>query len=174
MKKLIFASVLALASVNLFSPPAMHAQDSSDQITIKDPVEYNAYTQATTQTDPKAKAAALESFLQNYPQSVVKKAVLDLLLDTYQGLGDADHELSAASRLLQLDPNNLKAILYSVLIKKTQCAKTSDGQTCDDAAALSTKGLSVTKPAGTSDSDWKKLTDVRCRSSLHSGCHLRS
>ena len=155
MKKLVFASVMALASISLVSAPTLRAQDS---ITIKDPAEFNTYQMATTQTDPKAKAAALESFLQAYPQSVVKNAVLDTLMDTYQGLGDADKTLSAASRLLQVDPNNMKAIFISVFIKKGQCAKTSDAQTCDDAAALAHKGLTAPKPAATSDADWKKLT----------------
>ena len=49
-----------------------------DTISIKDPSEYNAYQMASTQTDPKAKIAGLETFLQTYPQSVVKKAVLDI------------------------------------------------------------------------------------------------
>jgi hypothetical protein len=111
------------------------------------------------------KAAALESFLQTYPQSVVKKAVLDLLVDTYQQLNDMDKTLGAAGRLLQIEPNNLKAIFISVYIKKGQCAKavdkngqTTDAQTCDDAAALAQRGLSAPKPSKTSDDDWKKLT----------------
>jgi len=54
-----------------------------------------------------------------------------------------------------VDPNNLKAILYSVIIKKTQCGTTQDVQTCDDAAALAHKGLAAPKPAGISDADWK-------------------
>jgi hypothetical protein len=157
MKKLVFASVMALASVSLVYLPTLQAQDS---ITIKDPTEFNAYQMAITQSDPKAKAAALEQFLQTYPQSVVKQAVLDLLIDTYQGLNDPDHELVVATKLLQLDPTNLKAILYSVLIKKTQCGRTSDAQTCDDAAALSSKGLVAAKPAGTADDEWKKLTSA--------------
>jgi hypothetical protein len=152
MKKLVLASVVALASISFVIAPTLRAQD----LTIKDPAEYNAYQMASTQSDPKAKAAALESFLTTYPQSVVKKTVLDMLVDTYQG--DPDKQLSAASRLLQVDPSNLKAILYSVLIKKAQCAKTSDAQTCDDGAALAQKGIAVTKPAATSDDDWKKLT----------------
>jgi hypothetical protein len=156
MKKIIFAFVMALASLGLFSAPMLRAQDST--ITIKDPAEYNTYTNAIGLSDPKAKAAALESFLQAYPQSVVKGAVLDLLIDTYQGLGDADKTLGAASRLLQVDPNNLKAILFSVFIKKGQCGKTGDAQTCDDAAALARKGLLAPKPAGISDADWKKQT----------------
>jgi len=154
MKKLVLASLMALACITLVSAPRLRAQD----LTIQNPAEFNAYQNATTQSDPKAKAAALEQFLTTYPQSVVKKAVLDLLVDLYQGLQDSDHELSAASRMLQVDPNNLKAILFSVLIKKAQCGKTQDAQTCDDGAALAHKGLTATKGTGVSDDDWKKLT----------------
>ena len=69
------------------------------------------------------------------------------LIDTYQRLEDADKTLSAASRLLQVDPNNMKAIFISVFIKK--CAKSvirrpyTDPQTCDDAATLAQKGLNA-------------------------------
>jgi len=154
MKKFVFASVMALASISLVSAPTLRAQD----ITIKDPAEYNAYQMANSQSDPKQKAAALETFLTTYPQSVVKGSVLDSLIDTYQGLQDPDKTLGAASRLLQADPSNMKAIFISVLIKKTQCAKTSDAQTCDDLAAIARKGLSTTKPTATSDDDWKKQT----------------
>ena len=91
MKKIVFASVMALASLSLVVAPTLRAQD---QITIKDPAEFNAYQMATTQTDPTAKAAALESFLQTYPQSVVKQAVLDMLMDTYQSLHDPDKTLA--------------------------------------------------------------------------------
>jgi len=157
MKKIVFASVMALASVSLVVAPTLRAQDQPT-IKIQDPAEFNAYQMAITQTDPKAKAAAMESFLQTYPQSVVKSAVLDMLVDTYQGLGDVDKTLGAASRLLQVDPNNMKAIFISVFYKKNQCLKTSDAQTCDDAGALATKGLAVPKPAGMSDADWKKQT----------------
>jgi hypothetical protein len=163
MKKLVFASVMALASISLVVTPMLRAQDS---ITIKDPQEFNAYQMANTQTDPKTKAAQLEDFLSKYPQSVVKSAVLDSLIETYQNLQDGDKTLSAASRQLQLDPNNMKAIFISVFIRNRQCAKTvdpktgvsNDPQTCDEAATLAQKGLAVVKPAATSADDWKKLT----------------
>jgi len=157
MKKFVLASVMALAILCLVYGPALRAQDS-DTISIKDPSEYNAYQMASTQSDPKAKIAGLETFLQTYPQSQVKKAVLDMLMDTYQSIQDYDHTLNAASRLLQVDPNNSKAIFMSVFIKKGQCGKTSDPQTCDDAAVLARKGLATPKPAKTSDEDWKKQT----------------
>jgi hypothetical protein len=163
MKKIVFATVMALASMSLLSAPMLRAQDS---ITIKDPAEFNAYNNAIGQTDAKSKAQTLESFLQNYPQSVVKNAVLDTLIDTYYSLQDADKTLGAATRLLQADPGNMKAILYSVIVKKLQCNRSinqktglsSDPQTCDDAASLAKKGLAAPKPAGTSADDWKKMT----------------
>ena len=106
--------------------------------------------QASTQTDPTAKAAALEAFLQTYPQSVVKKAVLDDLIDTYQQLNDADKALSAASRLLQVDPNNMKAFYSFRSVMQEEHSAYEDAaiaQTCDDAAALAQKGLTVPKRA---------------------------
>ena len=164
MKKLVFASAMALASIGLVLAPQLRAQDSS-QISLPAD-QYNAYQNASTQTDPTARAAALEGFLQTYPQSIVKKTVLDQLIDAYQQVGNADKELSAASRLLQVDPDNMKAIYVSVSLKKLQCQKSvdpstdklTDPQPCDDAAALAEKGLTASKPAGTADEDWKKMT----------------
>jgi len=160
MKKLVIASVMALAITSLALAPQLRAQD----LTIKDPQEFNAYQNATTQSDPKAKAAALEGFLTAYPQSIVKKPVLVMLLETYQGLGDMDHVVGAATRVLQVDPNNMEALYLAVLIKRTQCnhsidpktGKTNDAQTCDDGATMASKGLTVGKPDGISDDDWKK------------------
>jgi hypothetical protein len=164
MKKLVFASAMALASMSLVFTPALRAQDSG-QITIQDPAEFNAYQNFSTQTDPAQKCSAGESFLQTYPQSVVKKEVLGQLIGCYQQLNQPDKVLSAASRLLQADPNNMRAIIVSVYVKKEECGKTldasgvsTDPQTCDDAAAMAQKGLTATKPADTSEDDWKKLT----------------
>ena len=159
MKKFVFASVMAFASLSLVPAHTLRAQDQNPgTIQIKDPAEFNAYQMATSQADPKAKAAAEEDFLTKYPQSSAKKAVLNDLLQVYQQIQDNDGILKTAARQLQLDPNDLGAIYFSVAIKKGQCAKSSDPATCDDMAALAQKGLSVSKAAGMSDDDWKKQT----------------
>jgi len=167
MKKLVVASAMALMSLSLVSVRGLRAQAaaSGGQISLP-PAEYEAYQTATTQTDPKAKAEALEGFLKTYPKSPVTKEVLDQLIDAYAQAGDADQELSAASRLLDVDPGNMKAIFVSVTLKKMACAKSmnpstdasSDQQSCDDAATLAQKGLAATKPAETADADWKAET----------------
>lgn len=167
MKKLVFASAMVLASICLAATPALRAQDSGQgQITIQDPAEFNAYQNFSTQTDAAQKCTAGESFLTTYPQSVVKKAVLGDLINCYQQTNQPDKVLSAASRLLQVDPTNMMAIYMSVRVQKQQCGKldasgvSTDPQACDDAAALAQKGLTAPKPADTSDADWKKLTDT--------------
>ncbi len=153
MKKVVLASAIALAGAT-FASAALFAQD----ITIKDPAEFAAYQSASSQSDPKAKAAAEESFLKTYPQSIVKAGVLGDLVETYWSQQDFDNTLSASSRLLQVDPNNAPATLYSVIIKKSQCEKSSEAQTCDDAALLAQKGLTLTKPAAVADDRWTQIT----------------
>jgi tetratricopeptide (TPR) repeat protein len=167
MKKLVSASAMALVSLSLIFMPSLRAQQAGQgTIQITDPAEFNAYQYASTQSSPPAKAQALENFLTTYPNSVVKTPVLDALIDTYQAMNQPDKALSAANRLLQIDPTNTKAIFMSVYIMKTECGKnvdsatgdSTDPKTCDDAAALAQKGLALPKPDGTSDDDWKKLT----------------
>jgi hypothetical protein len=163
MNKLVFASAMALAGMCLVSTPALKAHGQTIQ--IQDPAEFNSYQNATTQNDPAQKCAALDSFLKTYPQSTAKSAALSQMMDCYGQTNQMDNLLSAATRLLQIDPNNPQAIFASVYVKKAQCGKaldpsgaSTDPQTCDDAAALAQKGLTVAKPAGLSDADWKTLT----------------
>ncbi len=167
MKKLVFASAMALASICLVSTPRLQAQDggqSNGQISLP-PDQYNAYQNFSTQTDPTQKCAAGESFLTSYPQSQVKKTVLDGLIDCYNALNQPDKVKGAANRLLQIDPNYFKAFFAIVFVDNLQCVKSvdntgvsTDPQTCDDGAATAQKGLTVPKPADMSDSDWKNLT----------------
>ena len=162
MKKSVLASLLALATIFPGSVSMVYAQAAaSGQITIKDPTEYNDYTNAVGQSTPAAKAAAIESFLTKYPNSVVKVDLLEVLMASYQQAGDLTKTLDAADRLLAADPGNLRALAISVYIEKSQAAtKTTpaDAQPIlDKAAAQAQTGLNATKPAAMSDADFQKL-----------------
>jgi hypothetical protein len=165
MKKVVFASVLALATTTLGAAPMMiYAQDQgaqAGQITIKDPAEYNAYTNAVGQSTPAAKATAIEDFLQKYPNSVVKTDMLEALMAAYQQGGDMANTLKTANTLLAVDPNNLRALAISVYIEKTQGlakANPADAQPLlDDAATHAQTGLNAPKPAAMSQDDFAKL-----------------
>ena len=158
MKKSVLAFLLALAT--LFPAALVYAQAAqSGQITIKDPTEYNDYTNAVGQSTPAAKASAIEAFLTKYPNSVVKGDLLEQLMLAYQG--DTTKMLDAADRLLAVDPGNLRALATSVYIEKTQASQKTtpaDAQPIlDKAAAQAQTGLSATKSAGMSDADYQKL-----------------
>src|SRR5208337_4456168 len=152
MKKLVFASAMALTAICLAHMPQLSAQapaQDAGQVSL-----------------PAEKAQALENFLQTYPQTPVKKTILDQLIDAYQQAKNVPKALDAATRLLQLDPNNMKAIFISVYIDTAQCKSGVDPQTgdlkdpqpCDNAAILAQKGLAATKPAETDPATWTNIT----------------
>lgn len=166
MKKVALASLLAIATSMLCATPIALAQaaasgGAAQQITIKDPAEYNDYSNAISQSSPAAKASAIEGFLTKYPNSVVKEEMLEQLMAAYQAQNNMDKTVDAAGRLLQTDPNNLRALAITVYIKKAQAAQKStpaDQQPLlDEAAADAQKGLAAPKPANMSDADFEKL-----------------
>jgi hypothetical protein len=168
MKKVVVASLLAFACVACVAGTAEAQtqvnlgsnQQSSNGGVQMSPAEYNAYNSAITQTDPKAKAAALEAYLAAYPQSAVKGSVLEQLMGAYSSVPDAAKTLDAADRLLQVDPNNIRAYLLEVYFRRTQAEQMTDASAkqagLDKAADYAQKGLAATKPAEMSDADFNK------------------
>ena len=166
MKKVALASLLAIATSTLCAAPFALAQAAasggdSQQITIKDPTEYNDYSNAISQSSPAAKASAIEAFLTKYPNSVVKEEMLEQLMAAYQATNNMDKTVDAAGRLLQTDPNNLRALAITVYIKKAQAAQKStpaeQQPLLDDAAASAQKGIAAPKPASMAQADFDKL-----------------
>jgi hypothetical protein len=174
MKKVVFASLLVAAATSVTvnsaigTAPIAMAQDNSQaqpgQITIKDPAEYNDYSNAISQSSPAAKASAIEAFLTKYPNSVVKKDLLEVLMNIYSQGADQAKTLDAANRVLQIEPNNLRALFFSVYIEKQQAAQDQNAAEAqgilDKAAKAAQIGLSAPKPASMSDADYKTLTAV--------------
>jgi hypothetical protein len=161
MKKSVFAFLLALATLFPGTVSMVYAQAAqSSQLTIKDPTEYNDYTNAVGLSGA-AKAAAIETFLTKYPNSVVKNDLLEVLMATYQQAGDMGKTLSTADRLLAADPGNLRALFIEVYSEEAQAkAKSSpaDAQPLlDKAAAQAQTGLNATKPPAMADADFAKL-----------------
>jgi hypothetical protein len=169
MNKVVVASLLAVSgivSVARFAAAqsqvnlGSNAQATSGGVQMS-PAEYAAYNNAITQTAPQAKAAALEAYLTAYPQSAVKADTLQLLMGTYSAIPDPTKTLDAADRLLQVDPNNLRALLLEVYFRKSAGDQATDPtakQTAYDAAAgFAQKGLAAGKPKDMSDADFTKL-----------------
>jgi len=172
MKKVVVASLLAVASMAINAGPLLaqtqvnlgsNAQAASGGVQLS-PAEYKAYNDAISQTTPQTKAPAIEAYLTAYPQSPVKASVLEQLMLAYAAF-DPAKTLDAADRLLQVDPNNLRALTFEVYFRKQQGDQATDPtakQTAlDSAASFAQKGLAVTtKPADMSDADFAKVKDA--------------
>lgn len=163
MKKLLVTSLLAFAAYG-FSQDTQAAQPgqtttnatgqagAQQQKTIKDPAEFNAYMSAVSNSaNPQAEAQALEAFLQQYPNTVVKEESLEQLMGAYSKFDQAK-AIDAANRLLQVNPNNLRALALLTFNSRAQ------GQ-FSQAAQYAQRGLQAPRPAGLSDADYKKLQD---------------
>ncbi len=125
---------------------------------IKDPAEYNAYMGALNTADPSQKAIALEGFLQQFPNSVMKEDALELLMAAYQQGGNMQKVTDTAQRILQVDPNNLKALALLTFLNR---ANATTPQALAQAAQYGQQGLQALnkaqKPEGMNDADWQKL-----------------
>ncbi|MBV9339680.1 MAG: hypothetical protein JO159_02165 [Acidobacteria bacterium] len=143
-------------------PPAAGGAGGEQAPTIKDPAEYNAYVGAVQQQDPNAKASALEAFLTQYPNSVMKTSALEQLMGTYQQTGNQAKVVEVAKRLLTADPNNLRALaLLTFLARQGVMNQQNVQQNLADLQQYCSKGLDALKanqkPAGMSDADFDKL-----------------
>lgn len=176
MKKLLTIFVVVLAAVAMAQtdtqsqaqPGAASGQAASGQAapagpTIKDPAEYNAYVTALNQSEPAAKTQALETFLQQYPNSVVKVSALELLMATYQQLGNPQKVIDTANRVLQAEPNNLRALALLTYSYRQQAEQggANAPQALQQASQFALKGLqalqTAQKPPEATAADWEKL-----------------
>jgi tetratricopeptide (TPR) repeat protein len=164
MKKVVFASLLVCAAIASGLPFVSAAQTAPagapGACTMPD-AEYKPYTDAMNQTTPQAKAAAIEAYLTAFPQSCAKQDTLERLMITYSQTGDVAKTLDTADRVLQLDPNNLRALYVEAIFRKQSADTLTDPAAkqaaLDAAAAAAQKGLAATKPAAMSDADFKAV-----------------
>jgi len=167
MKTSLMVVVLGLASVVATQPLVAQAPQqpaASQGPVIKDPAEYNAYVGAVQQQDPNAKISGLEAFLTQYPNSVVKKDALEVLMGAYQQSGNAAKMMDTGKKLLEADPCNVRALALLAYSARTAAQGGQDPQNnLASAKTYGTKGLGCLadfkKPDGTSDADFQKLKD---------------
>jgi hypothetical protein len=163
MKKLAIATValIGLGYVAMAGSPAVAQTPTSQSpcqgITIKDPAEYNAYTNAISQSTPQAKAQAIEAFLKQYPNSVVKVDLLRQLMAIDQSISP-QATLEAAKQLNAADPTDLRALFVIVYLEHQQAS--GNVQQLDQAAADAQKGLSAPKGQCLSQADYEKVKDA--------------
>ncbi len=161
MKKPLVVMLLLLATaVLIVTQGAVPAQGQAAP-TIKDPAEYNAYVNASGQTNPAQKAQALEAFLQTYPNSVMKEEALVSLVSAYQQAGDTQKMIDAANRVLAVNPNSVRALAVLTYYYRATTTTQNLTQNLDLIQKYAQQGeqalQNMKKPEGMSDADFTKF-----------------
>jgi hypothetical protein len=132
---------------------------------IKDPAEYNAYVGAIQQKDPAAQISGLEAFMTQYPNSVMKTAALQTLMQDYQQTNNQQKTIDTATKLVTTDSCNVRALALLAFFDrlKAQGGDPNAKQDLVDAKKYGQMGLDClpkfTKPEGTADADFQKMKD---------------
>ena len=160
MKKVVLVSLLAMAGTVSSASLAFAQQPAAGGIQMSQD-EYAAYNNANTQTTAAGKAAAFEAYLKAYPSSAVKQDVLNQILFADSQTGDQAATLNAADRLLAIDPNNVRALVFEVYYRRADADKMTDPAAkqaaLDKVATYAQQGLNATKPKDMADADFTKL-----------------
>jgi len=141
------------------------AASSSQAPVIKDPNEYNAYVGAIQQKDTAAQISGLEAFLTQYPNSVMKVAALQTLMQDYQQTNNQAKAIETATKLVAADPTNERALFLLAYFDRlrAQSGDPNAKQDLADAKKYAQMGLDnlskFAKPEGTSDADFQKMKD---------------
>ncbi|HVO78923.1 MAG TPA: hypothetical protein VMT39_02800 [Candidatus Bathyarchaeia archaeon] len=139
------------------------AAQAAQKPQIKDPAEYNAYVNAVQQSEPNAKAQSIEAFVQTYPNSVMKEEALVQLMGAYQQANNASKTIDTAGRILQANPNNVRALALLAYYYRSLAAQGGPdaAKNADLAMQYGQKGLdalpNTPKPDGMSDADFTKF-----------------
>jgi hypothetical protein len=186
MKKILVTVVLGVAAVAAAQDAAKPAQPPQGQAApaqpsatstqapaaapaqapvIKDPAEYNAYVGAIQQKDPAAQISGLEAFMTQYPNSIMKTAALQTLMQDYQQTNNQQKTIDTATKLVATDSCNVRALALLAFFDrlKAQGGDANAKQDLVDAKKYGQMGLDClpkfAKPDGTADADFQKMKD---------------
>lgn len=128
----------------------------------QDKPEYNAYMSALRSVDLLQRAAALEAFVGNYPNSVAKLNALEGAMFAYAQANSQAKAAELAGSILKLDPNHARALAVMTFIKRSAALK-GDSQAATEVGPYAERGLKALpawrKPNGMSDADYAKARD---------------
>jgi tetratricopeptide (TPR) repeat protein len=157
---ILFATLWAVPSaLPVEAPPPQ--RPNANQKVIKDPAEYNAYHNAINIPGPAQRAAALEAFVRDYPESMVKVEALEQAMAAYQQAGNTQKVEATARRILEIEPFNARALAILTFISRNKVVSGDPSalqETCNDARkGLNELSRMSDRPTLMNEGDSRKL-----------------
>jgi hypothetical protein len=161
---LVLAVLAAATTVHAQAP----AQSTSSQAAparelprgVSNPAEYASYLAALNTADAAKRAQALEVFLAWYPGSVLRIGAYEQAMAAWQSAGDPAKADALALRLLQIDPENVRALVNRAYVGRTR-AMAGAADALAPALAAAQQGMAALpkwqRPATLSEPDFTRL-----------------
>jgi len=122
----------------------------------RDPAEAAEYANARRVADPARRAEALEAFVKRFPNSDTKVDATEFAMLAYQQAGNASRSFEMAQRVIESEPQRVRAL--SVYVAQ---ARAQGDLGPDNAREYAMQGLQMlnswTKPADLTDAEFAKL-----------------
>jgi len=139
---------------------AAQAQTPALPAGVTNPAEYTAYLNAVGQADAEKRASALEIFLAWYPNSVLRIDACEQAMAAWQTAGNPAKADAVAVRLLQIDPDNVRALVNRAYSGRAQ-AMAGDANALPTAVAAAQRGIAALpkwrRPTTMADPDFTRL-----------------
>ena len=126
---------------------------------VQNPAEQAAYNKALGIKDATQRAQAMEIFLAWYPNSVLRVDAYEQTMAAWQSAGSPAKADATAAKLLQIDPDNVRALANRAYVGRTR-AMSGEPDALAPAVEASRRGVAAlarwSKPDGISDSDFSR------------------
>ena len=126
------------------------------------PAEYDAYMAALNTADPARRATAMEVFIAWYPGSVLKTEALEQAVAAWQAASQPAKADVIAQRLLQVDPDNVRALANRAYAGRMRAAS-GDAAALAPAVEAAVRGLAALpkwqKPVALTESAFARVKE---------------
>ena len=150
---------LVLSLAFAFAASDISAQTRSS---FANPAEYDSYMTALNTRDAARRATAMEVFIAWYPNSVLKTEAFEQAIAAWHAANQPAKADVIAGRLLQADPDNVRALANLAYAGRTRAA-TGDAAALAPAVAAAERGLAVLpkwqKPVALTDAAFARLKE---------------
>ncbi len=148
-----------LSLVLAFAASEISAQTRNS---FANPAEYDSYMAALNTRDAAKRATAMEVFFAWYPGSVLKVEALEQAIAAWHAANQPAKADVMAARLLQVDPDNIRALANSAYAGRTRAAA-GDAAALAPAVAAAERGLIVLpkwqKPVSLTDAAFARVKE---------------
>ena len=156
---LVLALSFALSLAFAFAPSGANAQARN---TFSNPAEYDSYMAALNTRDAAKRATAMEVFIAWYPGSTLRIEAFEQAIAAWHAASQPAKADVMAVRLLQLDPDNVRALANRAYAGRTRAAA-GEAAALPPAVAAAERGLAVLpkwqKPLSLTDAAFARVKE---------------